>query len=100
MAVVLAADGQEAVDLVKQQGPPLDLVFMDLTMPRMDGREAFQQIRRLCPGVPVVLTSGYNEQESIQDFIGRGLAGFLQKPYTLKALGETLQRCARRRPAD
>ncbi|MBK8572773.1 MAG: transporter substrate-binding domain-containing protein [Holophagaceae bacterium] len=100
VAVVLAADGQEAVDLVIQQGPSLDLVFMDLTMPRMDGREAFQQIRRLCPGVPVVLTSGYNEQESIQDFIGRGLAGFLQKPYTLKALGETLQRCARRRPAD
>jgi len=98
VAVVLAADGQEAVDLVTQQGPSLDLVFMDLTMPRMDGREAFQRIRRLCPGVPVVLTSGYNEQESIQDFIGRGLAGFLQKPYTLKALGETLQRCARRRP--
>jgi len=96
--VVLAADGQEAVDRVTQQGLSLDLVFMDLTMPRMDGREAFQQIRRLCPGVPVVLTSGYNEQESIQDFIGRGLAGFLQKPYTLKALGEMLQRCARPRP--
>ncbi len=93
--VVLAADGQEAVDRVTQEGPALDLVFMDLTMPRMDGREAFQQIRRLCPGVPVVLTSGYNEQESVQEFIGRGLAGFLQKPYTLKALGETLQRCAR-----
>ena len=98
VAVILAADGQEAVDLVTQQGLSLDLVFMDLTMPRMDGREAFQQIRRLCPGLPVVLTSGYNEQESIQDFIGRGLAGFLQKPYTLKALGETLQRCARARP--
>jgi len=93
--VVLARDGQEAVDRVTLMGSSLDLVFMDLTMPRMDGREAFQQIRRVCPGVPVVLTSGYNEQESIQDFIGRGLAGFLQKPYTLKALGETLQRCAR-----
>ncbi|MFN7958915.1 MAG: transporter substrate-binding domain-containing protein [Holophagaceae bacterium] len=95
--VLLAGDGQEAVDQVTRQGATLDLVFMDLTMPRMDGREAFQQIRRLCPGLPVVLTSGYNEQESIQDFIGRGLAGFLQKPYTLKALGETLQRCARPR---
>ncbi len=97
--VILAADGQEAVDCVSMQGASLDLVFMDLTMPRMDGRQAFQQIRAICPEVPVVLTSGYNEQESIQDFIGRGLAGFLQKPYTLKALGATLQRCARPRPA-
>ena len=93
--VLVAADGQEAVDLVSRKGDAIDLVFMDLTMPRMDGRQAFQEIRRICPGVPVVLTSGYNEQESIQDFIGRGLAGFLQKPYTLKALRETLQLCAR-----
>ena len=48
----------------------------------------------------MVLTSGYNEQESIQDFLGRGLAGFLQKPYTLKAMRETLQRCARRERAS
>jgi len=93
VAVTLAVDGQEAVDLVSRDA--FDLVFMDLTMPRMDGRRAFQEIHRLCPDVPVVLTSGYNEQESIQDFIGRGLAGFLQKPYTLNALRETLQRCAR-----
>ena len=50
--------------------------------------------------MPVVLTSGYNEQESIQDFLGRGLTGFLQKPYTLKSLSETLQRCARPRGAE
>jgi signal transduction histidine kinase/ABC-type amino acid transport substrate-binding protein/ActR/RegA family two-component response regulator len=96
--VTLAADGQEAVDLVAGNSGAFDLVFMDLTMPRMDGRRAFQEIQKICPGLPVVLTSGYNEQESIQDFIGRGLAGFLQKPYTLNALRETLQRCLR--PAD
>ena len=96
--VTLAVDGQEAVDLVAKQPGAYDLVFMDLTMPRMDGRRAFQEIHRIRPGVPVVLTSGYNEQESIQDFIGRGLAGFLQKPYTLNALRETLQRCAK--PAE
>jgi len=76
-----AADGQEAVDRVALEGDALDLVFMDLTMPRMDGRQAFQEIRKLCPGVPVVLTSGYNEQYAVSDFVGGDLAGFLPKPY-------------------
>jgi len=89
--VHLAADGAEAVACVEQLGEAIDLVFMDLTMPRMDGRQAFQEIRKIRPELPVILTSGYNEQESIQDFIGRGLAGFLQKPYTLRALGEALR---------
>ena len=93
--VLVASDGVEAVERVALEGPSLDLVFMDLTMPRMDGRQAFQEIRRICPEVPVVLTSGYNEQESIQDFLGKGLAGFLQKPYTLGALRAVVQRCAR-----
>jgi CheY-like chemotaxis protein len=54
---------------------------MDLTMPHMDGKEAFLQMRALDNGVPVVLTSGYNEQDALKDFLGRGLAGFLPKPY-------------------
>jgi CheY-like chemotaxis protein len=95
--VILAADGQEAVNIIFDQKDSIDLVFMDLTMPRMDGRQAFQEIRKIAPAMPVILTSGYNEQESIQHFIGRGLAGFLQKPYTLKALGETLQHCIQTR---
>jgi DNA-binding NtrC family response regulator len=57
----------------------------------MDGREAFQIMRRLRPGVRVVLSSGYNEQESVQAFAGKELAGFLQKPYTLQALRTVLR---------
>ena len=68
----------------------LDLVLMDLTMPHMDGKEAFQIIRRLQPDLPVILSSGYNEQESMQSFSGRGLDAFLQKPYTLRVLERTV----------
>ena len=68
----------------------LDLVLMDLTMPHMDGKEAFQIIRRLQPDLPVILSSGYNEQESVQSFSGRGLDAFLQKPYTLRVLERTV----------
>ncbi len=86
LTVILAADGLEAVEAVQRTDLKVDVVLMDLTMPRMDGREAFQAIRRIHPDMPVILSSGYNEQESIQAFMGRGLAAFLQKPYTLRSL--------------
>ncbi|BDU70004.1 hypothetical protein GETHOR_21050 [Geothrix oryzae] len=90
LSVLTAEDGRQAVEVVQREGERVDVVLMDLTMPHMDGREAFQAIRRLRPNLPVILSSGYNEQESIQDFLGRGLAAFLQKPYTLRALEQTV----------
>ena len=83
-----------------RQDPNIDLVILDLTMPRMDGREAFHHIRNLHPGLPVILSSGFNEQDSIQGLLECGLAGFLQKPYTLQSLkdkiGEVLVGLARK----
>ena len=90
LTVLTACDGREAVAMVERPDLQVDLVLMDLTMPHMDGREAFQIIRRIRPTLPVILSSGYNEQESIQSFSGRGLDAFLQKPYTLRALEQTV----------
>ncbi|HEX9009978.1 MAG TPA: transporter substrate-binding domain-containing protein [Holophagaceae bacterium] len=97
LRVVTAVDGLDAVEVFTREKDHIDLVLMDLTMPHMDGREAFQHLRRIRPGIPVILSSGYNEQESIQQFLGRGLAGFLQKPYTLQALERTVQEALARR---
>jgi CheY-like chemotaxis protein len=91
LAVVTAGDGQEALDRLQEPGARIDLVIMDLTMPRMGGMEAFSRIRALRPDLPVILSSGYNEQESIQELPGAGLAGFLQKPYSLKALSAAIE---------
>ena len=90
LTVIPACDGREAVAAVQRPDLKLDLVLMDLTMPHMDGKEAFQIIRRIQPTLPVILSSGYNEQESVQSFSGRGLDAFLQKPYTLRALERTV----------
>jgi FixJ family two-component response regulator len=54
---------------------------MDLTMPHMDGRQAFLLMQEVDRTVPVVLTSGYSERDVLADFMGKGLAGFLPKPY-------------------
>ncbi len=79
--VLEATDGREAVEVFRSRHQDLALVFMDLTMPHMDGREAFAEMRRIDPKVPVILCSGYSETDAAQAFVGRGLAGFLQKPY-------------------
>ena len=79
--VVEAADGEEAVAVFERRRGEFSMVLMDLTMPRMDGREAFLRMKELDPSVPVVLTSGFSEMDAVSDFAGRGLAGFLPKPY-------------------
>jgi CheY-like chemotaxis protein len=88
--VVAVADGQEAVDLFEMERARFDLVLLDLTMPRMDGREAFRALRTLRPGIPVILYSGYSEHESLKDALGQGFAAFLQKPFLLADLRLTV----------
>jgi PAS domain S-box-containing protein len=79
--VILAADGLEALDRFRQSSVPIRAVLMDLTMPHLDGVDTFRELKLLDPGCRVVLTSGYNQQEAVQDFLGKGLAGFVQKPF-------------------
>ena len=79
--VVTASDGLEALDRFRHSSVPIRAVVMDLTMPHMDGVETFRELRRLDGDCRVILTSGYNEQEAIQGFLGKGLVAFVQKPF-------------------
>ena len=90
ITVLTAADGLQAVELYRERGKEIDLVLMDLTMPHMDGAEAFGELRRLNPDVCVVLASGYSHEDVASRFAGKGLDGVLQKPYTLAKLREAL----------
>ena len=84
--VIMAADGREAIDKFAADQDGIDLVVLDLTMPHFDGEGCFRELRKLKPGVRVILSSGYNEQDIISRFAGKGLAGFVQKPYTTDEL--------------
>jgi signal transduction histidine kinase/CheY-like chemotaxis protein len=90
-AVVTANDGREAVEMFTA-GNEITAVILDLIMPHMDGEQCFHELRRLKPDVKVVMSSGYSECEVARKFTGRGLTGFVQKPYKLAALREVLQR--------
>jgi PAS domain S-box-containing protein len=87
-----ARDGLEAVDLVRDHPGRFTLVLMDLTMPRMDGREAAQLLQVLDPSLKIVLCSGFNEADVAGDLhASSSLSGFLQKPFTMKTLRETVE---------
>jgi PAS domain S-box-containing protein len=85
-AVVLAENGKEAVDLFRVLADKIDVVLLDMTMPIMGGEEAFRQLKTIRPDARVILSSGYNEVEAVRRFAGKGLAGFLQKPYSVVTL--------------
>jgi signal transduction histidine kinase/CheY-like chemotaxis protein len=89
--VVTATNGLEALDIYASR-PDIVLVLLDLTMPHMDGEQCFRELRLIDPNVAVVISSGYNELEVTQKFSGKGLAGFVQKPYRLAALREKLMK--------
>jgi len=87
--VVLATDGREAVD--KLAGGKFTAVILDLTMPRLDGVETFREMRKAVPDLKVLLMSGFNEQEAVSRFTGKGLASFIQKPFGPEALMEKIR---------
>jgi CheY-like chemotaxis protein len=88
---ITANDGKEALAVFRQKHREISFVLMDLTMPHMDGEEAFREFRRIDPEVKVIICSGYNEQEVSQKFVGKGLAGFLKKPFQLSQLQKKIQ---------
>ena len=91
LKVLLASDGREALALYAARRAEIVGVLMDLTMPHLDGEETFRELRRLDPAVRVLLMSGYNEQDASARFVGKGLAGFIQKPYQLSTLVAVLK---------
>jgi CheY-like chemotaxis protein len=88
--LLLANDGREGVARFREHRAEIVAVLMDLTMPSMDGVDAFREIRSLDENVPVLLMSGYNEQDAVTRFAGKGLSGFVQKPFTAEMLRERL----------
>jgi signal transduction histidine kinase/CheY-like chemotaxis protein len=92
LTVLAARDGQEAVDLFEQHPDEIGCVLLDLTMPRLDGADAMTQILQIRPRAQVVICSGYGENDVMRRFEGQAVAGFLQKPFRLAELIETVRR--------
>lgn len=88
--VLEAEDGRKALTVFEENAEDISLVLLDLTMPHLGGEETFMELRRIRDDVPVVLMSGYTEEEVTSLFAGKGIAGFLQKPFRIDTLHEIL----------
>lgn len=88
---IAATDGREAIAIFREKQSEITCVLLDLTMPHVDGEEAYREMRRIDRNVRVILSSGYNEQEVAQRFEGEGLDGFIQKPFRFEVLRATLR---------
>jgi two-component system cell cycle sensor histidine kinase/response regulator CckA len=93
--VLLAPDGDSGVKLFQERSREINVVLLDLLMPRMNGELVFDEIRRLKPDAQVVLSSGYSEKEAVRRFAKRGLAGFLQKPFQMDIMTALLAKAAK-----
>ncbi len=80
-SIIEASDGQQAVDRFKQYHDQLQLVILDLMMPNKTGLEAYFEITEFDQSVPVVFSSGFNENEALQQLPPKTRSGFLKKPY-------------------
>ena len=91
-SVITAKDGEAGVEAFRENANQVAAVLLDMTMPVMGGAEAFRQIRTIRPDAQVIVSSGYNEVEAIRRFTAKGIAAFIQKPYTASKLARMVKR--------
>jgi PAS domain S-box-containing protein len=87
---ILAEDGPSGIETYQKHRGEVVCVLLDMTMPRMSGEETLAHLKKINPEVRVLLMSGYSEQEASNRFDGKGVAAFMQKPYTPQDLQEKL----------
>jgi signal transduction histidine kinase/CheY-like chemotaxis protein len=93
--VLEASDGQEALDVYRQRSREIDLVLLDLTMPRMNGQEALRELRLIREDARIILSSGYPESDAVGRGVELASVVFLQKPWGPAALMESVRSALR-----
>lgn len=85
-SVITACDGIDAVTKFREHADDIVVVLMDLTMPNMDGLTAMREIYSIRPGIKVILSSGFNEEELGERITSQPPSGFIRKPYNMNLL--------------
>jgi PAS domain S-box-containing protein len=89
---IAASDGDAGVRIFQTLSNQIDLVILDLAMPKMNGVEALGELIRIKPDVKVILSSGYTEDVVMRSFPGKRPVGVLHKPYKMEELKGELER--------
>ncbi|MEE8435302.1 MAG: response regulator, partial [bacterium] len=88
--VLVAGSGNEALEVYEENKGTVDLVILDMTMPRMAGGDVFDKLKELDPAAKVLLSSGYSIDGQAMEIMERGCDGFIQKPYKMETLSKKI----------
>ncbi len=89
--VIKASDGREAIDIYLKNKDKINLVILDMIMPKMNGRDTFIELRKINPALKIVIATGYAEDNVINEMRNLGVDGFLEKPFTPSGLARVLK---------
>ena len=89
--VLMASDGEQAIEVYRRYKLRIDVVLLDVGIPKITGWHVFLKIKEENPDVRVVIASGYLDPKMKAEMSGAGVKHFVDKPYTLNELVETVQ---------
>ena len=90
--VVIAEDGIRGIEIYKERKNEIDLVLLDMAMPKLSGKETYIELKKNNPSVRVLMTSGFKFDERVQDALDLGVNGFVQKPYSIKTISREIKK--------
>jgi DNA-binding response OmpR family regulator len=90
-SVITASDGHEGLARFRENAAGIGGVFLDLSMPDLDGEEVFQDIRKLNCDVPILVATGHTKGHVEEQFKGQKNTEFLQKPFRMEELMEKIE---------
>lgn len=90
--VITCNDGVEGIKSFKTYHEDIDVVILDVVMPKMDGYTCFLELQRIDPNLKVIISSGFSINDNIKQLIDKGAIGFLQKPFNTRKLLKTIKK--------
>jgi len=97
--VLQAENGRRALEIYEAEGSKIDLILLDMTMPVLTGMETLQRIREQDSQLPVILLSGYGEEQIDNQTMETLNTRFLKKPFKVDILLQNIEEILRDRPS-
>lgn len=90
-SVIIAGDGKEAVEKYEIEYKNIDLIILDMIMPKLDGKETFRKMKKINPDLKVLLISGFSQNDKATDLLNEGVLAFAQKPFKIDEISKIIQ---------
>uniref|UniRef100_UPI0025E2FEC7 response regulator transcription factor n=1 Tax=Nitratifractor sp. TaxID=2268144 RepID=UPI0025E2FEC7 len=92
--VITAANGEEGLERFRENRDRIDLIVTDIMMPKMNGIEMVDAIRKEDPEIPVIYTTAFDDRDSLLRTIQQSVSAYILKPIDLERLLESFQQAA------